>query len=706
MSTVPTRAVACAALLAASSVMADGTEALDTPSIPIASGTDVLMAGRGLVDGQPQSVDIDVPAGMTVEQVILYWEGQTSGEAGHGLTDNLTLNGSVDIIGDRIGGPTQLAGAYWTATYRADITGLGLVGVGANSVSISGMDFNQRNNGAGIVVIATDPASNAEIAIVDGNDFAFFDRPAPLDGTAPVTFTFDAAAVDRVAEMSMFVSSVALEDPSGAFGRPSVVRISVDNVVVIELVDQLFNSDGPEWDTLVQDVLIPAGATSVTAQIYSEDAGGDFAGNLPASLVWNATGLRMPMVDDGTGACCLPNGDCVVISASECAAEGGLYQGDDTGCSPAALGEPGTYRLGNHPDGNKAAPFYGLRLDELFDATGGHDVFTFDFEADGTAMYMTYDGETIHIYGTAFGGRDIGTSYDPNWSSEVEIDFTFTNVKSAWNDDDLRVKHETGAGTITWLATGEAIELTAYRGNKPFSFRFGDKKNDNGHRGYPGYSGWGWLTHGDNHVHASDWLFIAVDVCEDDTVKGACCVDDVCFEATEEHCEDCDGEYFGDGTDCDDVACVNEGACCFGLECVITTEWYCIACGGSYAGDGTTCADADCNECGSDSAGDCYEPHNTPFCNDEDCCNTVCAVDPFCCTVKWDCLCANEAEQMCGGNQPGCGNADAGECTEPNGTPYCNDEDCCSTVCAIDPYCCAVKWDCICADEASQLCDD
>jgi spore coat protein A len=36
-----------------------------------------------------------------------------------------------------------------------------------------------------------------------------------------------------------------------------------------------------------------------------------------------------------TGACCLPSGDCTVVTAAECAASGGAYQGDGADCSTA-----------------------------------------------------------------------------------------------------------------------------------------------------------------------------------------------------------------------------------------------------------------------------------------------------------------------------------------------------------------------------------
>ena len=40
----------------------------------------------------------------------------------------------------------------------------------------------------------------------------------------------------------------------------------------------------------------------------------------------------------GTGACCLPVGDCTVVSATECATQGGTYQGDGTLCTPNPCG--------------------------------------------------------------------------------------------------------------------------------------------------------------------------------------------------------------------------------------------------------------------------------------------------------------------------------------------------------------------------------
>ncbi|HEY3246481.1 MAG TPA: hypothetical protein VGM03_24305, partial [Phycisphaerae bacterium] len=45
--------------------------------------------------------------------------------------------------------------------------------------------------------------------------------------------------------------------------------------------------------------------------------------------------------------------------------------------------------------------------------------------------------------------------------------------------------------------------------------------------------------------------------------------------------------------------------------------------------------------------GSCTVVHATPGCDDESCCNTVCAADAFCCTDSWDAMCVNDALSLC-----------------------------------------------------------
>jgi hypothetical protein len=99
--------------------------------------------------------------------------------------------------------------------------------------------------------------------------------------------------------------------------------------------------------------------------------------------------------------------------------------------------------------------------------------------------------------------------------------------------------------------------------------------------------------------------------------------------------------------------------------------------------------------------GECCDSNGTPGCNDEACCEVVCAVDSFCCNEGWDSICGNLAIGLC---ELCAGCPGMGDCCIPNGTPACQDAACCEAVCSVDPFCCTTLWDEICADQAQQIC--
>jgi len=280
----------------------EGTETLGPPAIPIAPGTDILIGGVGLKTGQPDSISLAVPAGVTVQQVIAYWEGQAATAGEQGATDTIFMNG-MPVMGVRIGGPTNwpVSTPVWTSSYRADVTALGLVAPGVlNVVSVDGLDFVTANNGAGLLVIVDDGVNTSDVQVLDGNDTAFVNFAPPLKDTMPVTFNFAASTSARTATLSYFVGSVALM-------RPNVITIAIDGIVSEVLVDALGNLSGPEWDSLQHSFNVPAGATSITTQLLSMDGGGPYTGNLPASMVWVAGGLSIPeTVTTGGGEGCTP----------------------------------------------------------------------------------------------------------------------------------------------------------------------------------------------------------------------------------------------------------------------------------------------------------------------------------------------------------------------------------------------------------------
>jgi subtilisin-like proprotein convertase family protein len=94
-----------------------------------------------------------------------------------------------------------------------------------------------------------------------------------------------------------------------------------------------------------------------------------------------------------------------------------------------------------------------------------------------------------------------------------------------------------------------------------------------------------------------------------------------------------------------DVCGAATGACC--LADGSCEEVPAALCGGEYQGDGTTCADVECAGVCGPGAGPCDQPNGTPGCENEACCQQICAADPFCCDVEWDFICADAAVASC-----------------------------------------------------------
>jgi hypothetical protein len=114
----------------------------------------------------------------------------------------------------------------------------------------------------------------------------------------------------------------------------------------------------------------------------------------------------------------------------------------------------------------------------------------------------------------------------------------------------------------------------------------------------------------------------------------------------------------------DDLACANftstlEFQGTAGVEVVIAVGGFAAA--NSGPGVVTIIQGSTAIPCGDPTAGDCCVANLTPSCNDEACCNSVCAADVFCCDVEWDQACADQAAFLCGA----CG---AGSCKIGTGT--------------------------------------
>ena len=108
--------------------------------------------------------------------------------------------------------------------------------------------------------------------------------------------------------------------------------------------------------------------------------------------------------------------------------------------------------------------------------------------------------------------------------------------------------------------------------------------------------------------------------------------------------------------------------------------------------------------CGADASGSCFAPHPNPACNDSACCDSVCLLDPYCCQGSWDSGCVLLAGFSCNSGGGECGDPLSGDCFEANGSPACSDQSCCDAVCDLEPRFCDVVWDAICVAIAEAAC--
>ena len=316
--TLATCVILPGAIFGSQPVFADGTDILGPTSEVLAEGSRIIGAGTGLSVAQPGDIEIEIPAGVTVEQVLIYWDGADRDYWDGSVRDypndapiigvttdtiNVSAGGSdYPVEGVFIGGRT-FRNVVQHFAFRADITSLGLVSPGSNTLSISGLDFgiDSVETGAGVLVIVDDGTSST-LGIFDGSDYAH--ARCIEDGlcmeTVKRTFSFPAANSARDAELAMFFTSIAGTVSGGDF-RPSVVRVWVGGAPPIELVDKLDSLDGEEWDTLNLEFEVPAGVTQIEVQAFSEDVSNTAAN--PASFKWLTAAFSVPDELDGGQGC-------------------------------------------------------------------------------------------------------------------------------------------------------------------------------------------------------------------------------------------------------------------------------------------------------------------------------------------------------------------------------------------------------------------
>jgi hypothetical protein len=171
--------------------------------------------------------------------------------------------------------------------------------------------------------------------------------------------------------------------------------------------------------------------------------------------------------------------------------------------------------------------------------------------------------------------------------------------------------------------------------------------------------------------------------------------DNICANSAIANCGSCENPGNGSCYSAHSTPYCNKPECCTNI---CTTDPFC--CNTEWDSICANAAITNCASCDNPSNGSCYAAHATPYCNKPECCTTVCAADPFCCTTAWDFFCVNAAIANC----PSCDNPANGDCLVAHATPNCNTPECCTTVCAVDPFCCSTAWDIACVTGATNLC--
>ncbi|MFT5232006.1 MAG: hypothetical protein ACI9UK_000137 [Candidatus Krumholzibacteriia bacterium] len=266
----------------------NGTETLGDLDVNVSSASGFVEGGVGMVGQTEGTLSFDVPVGATISQVFLYWAGGTTVVDGD---DSITLAGQT-VEGTLIGGPVNFFSAdgiyYYFSSYRADVTSLGLVGDGNNTLTVGDFQFDMtagvldENNGCSIVVLYDD-GTDAEVGLVDGIDMAFFGFSETLDATVPQTFSFTASTDAREAELLLVVGSVGEN-------RPSQILVTT-SAGTNDYTDFLGSFDGLTWDSLTIPVGIAAGETELTVQLVSTNS----ENPLGASMAWVCAGLATPL---------------------------------------------------------------------------------------------------------------------------------------------------------------------------------------------------------------------------------------------------------------------------------------------------------------------------------------------------------------------------------------------------------------------------
>lgn len=248
----------------------------------------IAHSGVGLFDPNPGTFQISIQGAPV--KAYLYWSGRYLTPTNGDTEVTIAINGGVTTTVHALQEEVSYAGyedAYYY-TYRSDDIATLLPGGGLLSVAVANLNTPEAY-GAGLLVISTGPnCAYSRIVLNYGIDGFFWNFPDPAGPDTLVTCVdIPAATAARPLEIQMFVGGTAsMHEPrpnriwyAVGSGTPPTNIISGQNPANIlagpplgqAIGDYPLNGDNGQWDTYVNTITIPAGATYACFQIESID---------------------------------------------------------------------------------------------------------------------------------------------------------------------------------------------------------------------------------------------------------------------------------------------------------------------------------------------------------------------------------------------------------------------------------------------------
>ncbi|MDG2476557.1 MAG: hypothetical protein P8M32_01505 [Phycisphaerales bacterium] len=277
---------------------------------------------------------------------------------------------------------------------------------------------------------------------------------------------------------------------------------------------------------------------------------------------------------DPTGGCCIGT-SCSVVTEAECVNGKGTYLGDNSNCAgnPCGGGGGGT----GDTCGDAVAASEG---GNAFDTTGNTDSgFGEPDESQCAGTYLEWAASPDFWF---------------VWTPGSNGTASFTTCDTASYDTSMVLYEGTSCSNLYQIAcSGDAV---ADGSCQVYHSQIDGIAVTAGQSYYIRLGGWQAAT-------GAGTLTINSDVGQDE--QGACCLGSICEVMTEVICNDSNGIYQGDNTNCEGVSCGPDlGACCVSSNCYQYSLVECTQQGGDWHGVGTPCTPELC-DVGGDPTGAC-----------------------------------------------------------------------------------------------------